>query len=203
MHENHTTRRRLSDILDGRTEEIREQWDSTEAAADFVPLPSGAYEAHVQSVELFNAGTGTPGVKIQFRVCDGEHAGRMVFHDLWLTPAALPQTKRDCLKLGLDSLEKLESAAVLPGRIRCRMRVALRRDDDGTEYNRVRRFDVLGIDAPEADPFAPAEDAEGDATPADTDAGAPSFDFGANAHRQDAETTPQGDGAALPEGGES
>jgi len=25
-------------------------------------------------------------------VCDGESAGRMVFHALWLTPAALPQT---------------------------------------------------------------------------------------------------------------
>ena len=40
------------------------------------------------------------------------------------------------------------------------MRVALRRADNGSEYNRVVRFDVIGIDEPERDPFAPP-DAEG------------------------------------------
>lgn len=191
MQEHSNTKTRLSDILAGRTDEIREQWDSTEAAKDFVPLPAGTYDCHVQSVELFSAKTGTPGVKIQFRVCDGEHAGRWVFHDLWLTAPALPQTKRDCIKLGLDSLEKLENAAVPPGRIRCKVRVTLRTDDTGEQYNRVRRFDVLGIDEPERDTFAPAEDAEDTAT--DVSAGDASFDFGANAETR-------GNGAA-PEGG--
>ena len=172
MHENDTTRRRLSDILAGRTDEIREQWDSTEAAAEFAPLPAGTYECHVRGVELFNARTKTPGVKIRFDVCEGEHSGRALFHDCWLTSAALPQTKRDCLKLGLDSLEKLETAAVPTGRIRCKVRVAVRRDDDGTEYNRVCRFDVLGIDEPQSDPFSPADAPDAD------DA---SFEFGANA----------------------
>ena len=46
-------------------------------------------------------------------------------------------------------------ATVPPGRIRCNVRVALRRDDDGTEYNRVRGFDVLRVDEPEVDAFAP------------------------------------------------
>jgi len=170
-----TTRRRLSDILAGRTDEIREQWETTEAAADFAPLPAGTYEAHVHAVELFNAKTGTPGVKIQFRVADGEYVGRMIFHDLWLTPAALPQTKRDCAKLQLMTLEQLESATVPPGRIRCKVRVALRRDDDGTEYNRVRHFDVLGIDEPEADAFAPTDDTA-EENDADQEDGDTSFD---------------------------
>ena len=170
MHDHSTTRRRLSDILADDADKIREQWDETEAAADFTPLPAGTYAAHVQCVELFNARTGTPGVKIQFRVAEGEHAGRMLFHDLWLTPPALPQTKRDCLKLGLDSLERLESATVLPGRIRCKVRAALRTDDSGEQFNRVRGFDVVGVDKPERDPFAPAEDTEG--TPADENAAA-------------------------------
>ncbi|MBN2559402.1 MAG: DUF669 domain-containing protein [Phycisphaerae bacterium] len=173
MNRDHTARRRLSDILAGDTDTIRQQWDTTEAAADFAPLPGGTYEAHVQAVELFNAKTGTAGVQIQLRVAEGEHAGRCVFHDLWLTPAALPQTKRDCCKLGLDSLDKLESATVQPGRIRCRVRVALRTDDDGEQYNRVRRFDVLGIDEPERDPFAPDAETEGQAedSPADLEGG--------------------------------
>lgn len=173
MYPNDTMpRRRLTDILRGNLDALRDQWSATEAAADFAPLPAGTYECHVHSVELFNAKTGTPGVKIRFDVCEGEHAGRALFHDCWLTPAALPQTKRDCLKLGLDSLDKLESASVPPGRIRCKVRVALRRNDDGTEYNRVARFDVLGVDEPEHDPFAPTDGA---------DAGDASFDFGVNA----------------------
>lgn len=174
MYSNDTQpRRRLTDILaNGQCGNLRDAWNQTEAAADFAPLPAGAYECHVHSVELFNARTGTPGVKIRFDVREGEHAGRALFHDCWLTPAALPQTKCDCLKLGLDSLDKLESAAVPPGRIRCKVRIALRRDDDGTERNRVTRFDVLRVDEPERDPFAPADG---------TDAGDASFDFGANA----------------------
>ena len=156
--QDHTTRRRLSDILAGRTDEIREQWETTEAAAEFAPLPSGTYEAHVQAVELFNARTGTAGVKVTFRVAEGEHAGRCVFHDCWLTAPALPATKRDLGKLGITQLEQLENGAVPTGRIRCRVRVALRRDDDGEQFNRVRRFDVLGVDEPEADAFAPVDD---------------------------------------------
>lgn len=179
-------RRRLTDILNnGSADQLRNQWDRTEAAADFVPLPGGSYEAHVESVQLFNAKTGTPGVKIQFRVCDGEHTGRFVWHDAWLTPAALPQTKRDCAKLGLTTLDQLENANVQPGRIRCKLRVALRRDDDGTERNHVRGFDLLGIDEPAAEPFAPTDDTEN--VPSDADAGDTSFNFG---------------GAAEPTGGD-
>jgi hypothetical protein len=139
-------------------------------------------------------------VKIRFDVCEGEHAGRALFHDCWLTPAALPQTKRDCLKLGLDSLDKLESAAVPPGRIRCKVRVALRRDDDGTERNRVTRFDVVRVDEPEHDPFAP------------TDAGDASVDFGGNTKPEGGascnqvsqnDTSPRIGANVKPEGGAS
>jgi len=161
-------RRRLSDILNGGADSLRDQWRTTEAAADYAPLPAGEYVAHVQSVELFNARTGTPGVKIAFRVIEGEHVGRGVWHDCWLTPAALPQTKRDCTKLGLDSIDKLEGASVEPGRIRCAVRVALRTTDDGATFNVVRRFDVLGIDEPPsvddtdfAPPAAPPAVADG------------------------------------------
>jgi len=178
MHDDSKPRRRLTDILAGDTDQIRDQWTRTEAAQDFAPLPSGTYEAHVQAAELFNAGTGTPGVKLTFRVAEGEHAGRFVWYDCWLTQAALPQTKRDCAKLGIAQLEQLENGAIQPGRIRCTVRVALRRDDDGEAYNRVRGFAVLRIDEAERDAFAPTDGADS----ADT-----SFDFGANAEPQGAD----------------
>lgn len=139
-------RRRLSDILNGGAESLRSQWERTQAAADFAPLPAGTYTARILSGELFTSRTNaTPGYKLTFKVLDGEHAGRQVWHDLWLTPAALPMTKRDLAKLGVTSVEQLE--APIPPGIRCKVKLALRRDDDGTEYNRVRSFDVLGIDA--------------------------------------------------------
>ena len=150
------TRRQLSDILNGGADNLRDVWNNTAEAPDFLPLPAGPYVSHVEAVELFKAKTGTPGVKIQFRICEGEHVGRMLFHDCWLTPAAMPQTKRDTGKLGLRTVEQLETTTVPPGRIRCKVRVALRKDDDGTERNRVRGFDVVGIDDPTADPFAPS-----------------------------------------------
>ena len=158
MQSDYTPRRRLSEILAGDFEAIREQWNETEAAPDRGPVPSGTYEAHVDSVKLFNARTGTAGVKIRFDVCEGEYTGRAVFHDLWITPAALPHTKRDVEKLGLGTFEELDSAEVTPGRIRCRVCVALRTGDNGTQYNGVRSFDVIGIDGPEPDAFAPVDD---------------------------------------------
>jgi len=168
-------KRKLTDILNGGADSIREVWNATEAAGDFATLPRGTYEAHLHSIELFNAKKGTPGVKIRFDVCAGEYAGRCVFHDCWLTAPAMPQTKRDLIKLGIDTVEKLETLTVPPGRVRCSVKVALCRDDDGAEYNRVKSFEVVGIDEPQRDAFAPADDgAEADA------AGDATFDFGAN-----------------------
>lgn len=74
--------------------------------------------------------------------------------DGW-TAAALPQTKRDLGKLGVTSLEQLETP--LPKGIRCRVKLALRRDDDGNERNRVRTFEVVGIDKPTSDVFSPTD----------------------------------------------
>ena len=144
-------RRKLSDILSGGADSLRDQWATTEAATDFAPMPAGTYTARVIAGELTNARSGTPGYKLTFRVIDGEHAGRQFWHDVWLTQAALPMAKRDLGKLGVTSLEQLE--APLPPGIRCSCKLALRRDDDGSEYNRVRSFDVIAIeDDPTADP---------------------------------------------------
>lgn len=158
MQQNNSTppRRRLSDILNGGADGLRDSWNRTRAADEFKPLPAGTYIARVVSGELFTAKTGTPGYKLAFAVLDGEHTGRHFWHDLWLTPVALPMTKRDLSKLGITSVDQLEMP--LPAGVRCKVKLALRRDDDGTEHNRVRAFDALGIDEPERDPFAPSDD---------------------------------------------
>lgn len=175
--DNHTTppRRRLSDILAGGADSLRKQWESTTAAGEFAPLPAGVYAAHVHAGELFTAKSGTAGYKITFKVIEGEFAGRFTWLDCWLTPAALPMTKRDLGKLGVTSLDQLENGAVQPDRIRCKVHVALRADDSGEQFNRVKRFDVLGIDEPQADAFAPDDTAEGTEQSADAE-GDVSFD---------------------------
>ena len=149
---------KLSDILAAgglSGNDFLGNWQATAAAGEFDPLPPGEYVCHATSGELDTSRHGTPRYKLAFTVIEGDHTGRIVWHDLYLTPAALPMAKRDLAKLGIDDPAKLEQP--LPVGMRCKVRVALRRDDDGTERNRVARFDVVGIDQPAVDAFAPTE----------------------------------------------
>jgi len=157
-------RKSLSDILRaGDRETLADAWGNTEAAGELEPLPAGEYIALVERGELYTSKTkGTPAYKLTLRIVEGEHDGRHIWHDVWLTPAALPLAKRDLGKLGVTSLDQLERP--LPEGIVCAVKVTLRKADDGAEYNRVKRFDVLRIDAPAADAFAPS--ANGDGAPA-------------------------------------
>jgi hypothetical protein len=153
-------RESLSDILrNGERESLSRAWGETQAAEDFTPLPSGEYIARIVGGELFTSKTkGTAGYKLAFRVLEGDHQGRQFWHDVWLTPAALPMAKRDLAKLGVTALEQLERP--LPPGIRARVKLALHQDDDGNDYNWVKRFEVVGIDPPEVDPFAPGDAVE-------------------------------------------
>ena len=164
MTDEHTApRRRLSEILDGgNRDELARQWDDTQPAQEFAPLPRGAYVARVVSGELSQSQKGTPGYKLTFRVLEGEHAGRQVWHDLWLTATALPMTKRDLAKLGITALDQLEQP--LPLGIRVEVEVVLREDNDGIRHNRVRSFKFLGIDdAPMVDSeFGPQQELASD-----------------------------------------
>lgn len=147
---------RLTDILGGggNDDHIRRLWNETEAAGDFVPLPKGGYVARIVRGELESSRTkSTPGYKLEFAVIEGAFAGRKFWHDVWLTPAALPMAKRDLAKLGIASLDDLERP--FPQGIVCKVKLALRREDDGSERNRVVAFDVIRIEAPQVDPFAP------------------------------------------------
>jgi hypothetical protein len=147
---------KLSNILAAggyRGESLQTVWNSTPAADESLPLPTGEYVAMAERGELKSSQHGTPGYSLTFRIVNGEFAGRKLWLDCWLTPAAIPLTKRDLAKLDINDLAQLDDP--LPQGYRCRLRVTLRRDDDGTERNRITRFDVLGIDPPTVDPFAP------------------------------------------------
>jgi hypothetical protein len=148
-------RKSLRDILSGTTPDaISNLWNSTETAEEFTTLPAGKYVCHLVDGELNNSSRkGTPGYKMTFQVIEGEHSGRKLWHDIWLTPASMRMAKRDLSRLGITSPQQLEQP--VPRWLRCLVTVVLRRDDDGTERNAVKTFEVTGKDEPEADPFAP------------------------------------------------
>ena len=148
---------KLSDILNGSGGNFDTVWNQTEAAGDFGPVPRGDYVCHATKGELESSRLkGTPGYKIEFTIIEGDFKGRKLWHDCWLTAAALPQTKRDLGKIGISSPDQMERP--LPRWFRCRVTAVVRKDDDNVERNRVRSFEVVGIDKPEADPFAPKGD---------------------------------------------
>jgi len=149
---------KLSDILNGSGGNFDDEWNSTEAAAEFGPVPRNEYVCYATNGELESSRSkGTPGYKIEFTVIEGDFKGRKFWLDCWLTSAALPQSKRDLKKLGVNSPEQMERP--LPRWLRCKVTVVLLKDDDRIERNKVRSFEVVGIDKPEADPFAPKGDA--------------------------------------------
>ena len=103
------TRKKLADILaNPEREKLGKIWDSTKAAADQNALPSGEYLCGVASGDLFKSQSGTPGYRLKLVVLQGEHIDRVMWHDVWLSPAALPMTKRDLGKLGITSSEQLD-----------------------------------------------------------------------------------------------
>jgi hypothetical protein len=89
---------------------------------------------------------------LTLEVTEGEHEARRAWCDFWLTPAALPMTKRDLAKIGVTDLEQLEQP--LPRGILIRGKLALQRDNDGNERNQLRRFEFIGVEPDDA--FAPA-----------------------------------------------
>jgi hypothetical protein len=137
-------RKSLVDVLNGTgRDDLARQFDEAEAAGDMVPLPRGTYRCRLTDGELVTSKGGTPGYALTFTVADGDHKGRRLWHTCWLTPAALPMTKRDLGKLGVTSLAMLDGP--LPAGIVCDAKVVVRADDDGVERHRVVSFAVVEV----------------------------------------------------------
>ena len=153
-----TGRKRLSDILPNNAdrERLEKAWAAAKAADDYKPIPTGMYRCAVIGGGLFNASTGTPGYELTLEVLDGQYAGRRVWHKMWLTEAAIDWSKSKLKKLQLDELEKLHRPP--PEGTVVEAKVRLKRNDNGIEYNDVRGFDVVAVEPPVPDPYAPTED---------------------------------------------
>jgi hypothetical protein len=172
-----TERKKLSDILHASDRDaLSKRWRETEAAKDLEPLPPGEYLFRILTGELCESKQGTPGYKLTLEVVEGEHAGRHVWHDVWLTPAALPMAKRDLGKIGVTDLEQLERP--LPAGILVKAKIALRKNDDGTAYNRVVRMEPAGIEP--GDAFEPVPEPQGTDPKGGAEANAELFPYGAN-----------------------
>jgi hypothetical protein len=155
------TRKKLSDILtNSERDSIIRVWEQSATAAEYGPLPAGEYKARVIAAECFTSkGKGTPGVKLTLTVVEPvEHAECKLWHDLWLTAAAMPSTKRDLAKIGITDLEQLDRP--FPQRLVVAVRVVVRTDDDKSERNRITRFEFDHIEPSEQNPFPPLSDGD-------------------------------------------
>ena len=158
----------LDSILDG--------WDDIKAADDFgTPLPAGKYICVWRKGEICASKKGTQSYKLTFEIENGDHAGRKIWCDIWLTAASRTIAKRDLAKLGITN-PKEQLNAPIPRWLRVAVWVGIQKTDDGTERNTVTKFEVLEKFEPEADPFAPQDEP---ATPA-ADPFAPETDGGAD-----------------------
>ena len=126
------------------TNGIAEAWATAPVAAEFEPLPAGSYVCRAESGERFCAKSGTPGYKVAFVILVGDHAGRRVWGDFWLSTAALPYTKRDLAKFNITEPGQLDEP--FPRGFRCKVAVVLRTEDDGRAFNKVKGFEVIGRD---------------------------------------------------------
>lgn len=139
----------------GNLDDFFEGFDSAQTADDFAtPVPVGKYSCIWRKGELVTARTGTPSYRLTFEIETGDHAGRKLWADIWLTPKSRELAKRDLAKLDItDPRTQLQQP--IPKWLRCNVWAGLRTGDDGIERNIVSRFEVVEKITPTVDPFAP------------------------------------------------
>lgn len=128
---------KYTDVLrDDEWDDLARCYEEVEAAPDPEPVPAGTYGVHLVNGKLIrSAEKGTRGYRLTFEVVEGEHRGRRVWDTLWLTRDAMPTAKRKLAPLGIHSLHQLEQP--VPENVFCKVKVTVRREDDGSLWNRV------------------------------------------------------------------
>jgi len=122
-------------------------FDATQPAPSYDPLPPGVYSARVLKGEVIQTKTGADGYRLTFVISDGPHAGRTVAKTFAFTPKSLPYSKRDLAAFGLTTSKQLLSPFPESGKeYIVRLVVALQRSNDGTEFNDIKRIEVLRVD---------------------------------------------------------
>jgi hypothetical protein len=129
--------------------DLTKQFHDAEAASESAAIPAGRYRCLAVSGELHKSRSGTPGYRVTFCIEDGDHRGVRLRLDCWLTPAAMPMSKRDLVKLGVFRLD-----SPFPQGQVAEVTVVKYADDDGIERNRIRSIHVVDR---VADPTADAD----------------------------------------------
>jgi len=188
-------RKKLSDILlNSEREQLDRLWSNTKPADDLKPIPRGLYRCRIIKGELFRARNGTLGYKLTLEVIEGDYAGRRLWHDVWLTQDGAKYALRDLSKLGITRTEQLD--APLPEGIIVFANVVLRRGDDGTERNELKHtnpFDVLAIEPPAPEPYAPGTTGGAELEQPEDDVDEGEFDW-TTGEQQDLTATSRGQG---------
>lgn len=85
--------------------DVDQVWADTDAAdgkAEYKPLPEGEYDCSCNEAVLTTV-NGKNVIQYEFVVTTGEHEGRKVWHRSYLTPKAMPYSKRDLQTLGVNT----------------------------------------------------------------------------------------------------
>lgn len=147
-----TPKKKLSDIVKDMTA-LKKTWANTKPAPDIDnPIPPGEYACDLTDGSAFEAKTGSPGYKITLKVKEGEFAGRLVWHDFYLSEKALPYTMRALAKIGITDLEQLDNG--FPTGLVVKAKIVVNKRDDGSERNEVRSWELVAV-AEDANPTPP------------------------------------------------
>ena len=126
-----------ADVLrDEEWHDLKRLYKETEAAPDPEPIPAGDYKARLVGGKMIRSTEkGTRGYRLAFEVVEGEYRGRRVWDTSWVTKDAMPTTKRKLEPLGIRDLDEILDP--LPDNLFCTLKVTVRREDDGSLWNRV------------------------------------------------------------------
>ena len=153
-----TPKKKLSEIVKNMAA-LKQQWAATKPAPDTdKPIPPGEYVCDLIDGAGFEARTGTPGFKVTLKVKEGDSAGRLVWHDFYLSEKALPYTMRALARIGITDLEQLDAG--LPAGLVVKAKIVVNTRDGGGERNEVRSWELVAVNADAnpavGDPGAPA-----------------------------------------------
>lgn len=138
----------------------------TSNGGDFTPIPDGIYSVVVAAAEERTSSKGTPGISLRLCVSGGEHAGRVIFDNLWVTERAMGRVLYVLRCMGITPPKGTSelTAEALVGRT-ATVDVASETGQDGRVWPRVKdwltsasRGSDLPTLAPAAAPAAPADD---------------------------------------------
>ena len=125
----------------------QELWDKTEPARES-PLRPGTHihKCDVEDLVLRHTRYNEcPYILLKFIVIE-RAVGKTLSRFLWLTEKGMPYAKRDLLKLGLDTNEKIKQSFKSPPRKRCFVFVEPDQDTSRRKNENVRGFVLLGPD---------------------------------------------------------